>query len=370
MGTISDAKKLKFLLILGGCIVAAIIYLLVFSFDTETDETPQKIGFIILGDINEPGWNGSHYNGIKGACDEFGLELLVKDHIPENTGDCPRAAKEFIDAGAKMIVLCSFAYAAEVESMMKEYPNISFISTSTMASAKNLTSCFARMYQGRYMAGVLAGMRTKSNVIGYVAAFPNAEVCRGINAFTLGLHRVNPDAKVFVMWTNSWENPEIETVHAHRLVKECGADLLTYHQDDDATGKVAESYGLDFIAYNATLDGYSDHYLASITCSWDVYYKDILRRYLKGELLALRNAWLGVREGIINLEKYSNFVTPQMKEVINSVKDELATSNNLIFYNEIYDNQGILRCGKDQVITEYELLRNINWLVKGVEVLE
>ena len=370
MGNISDEKKLKFLLILGGCIVAAIIYLLVFSFDTETDKTQEKIGFIILGDINEPGWNGSHYNGIKGACDEFGLELLVKDHIPENTGDCPRAAKELIDAGAKMVVLCSFAYAAEVEPMMKDYPNISFISTSTMASAKNLTSCFARMYQGRYMAGVLAGMRTKSNVIGYVAAFPNAEVCRGINAFTLGLHRVNPNAKVVVMWTNAWENPEIETAHAHRLVKECGADLLTYHQDDDAVGKVAESYGLDFIAYNAMLDGYSEHYLASITCSWDVYYKDILRRYLKGELLALRNAWLGVREGIISLENYSNLVTPQMQEVINSVKDELATSNNLIFYDEIYDNQGILRCGKNQVITEYELLRNINWLVKGVEVLE
>jgi basic membrane protein A len=253
---------------------------------------------------------------------------------------------------------------------MREYPHIAFISTSTMASEKNLTSCFARMYQGRYMAGVLAGMRTKSNVIGYVAAFPNAEVCRGINAFTFGVHRVNPDAKVVVMWTNAWENPELETAHAKRLVEECGADLLTYHQDDDATGRVAESYGLDFIAYNAILDGYSDHYLASITCRWNVYYKDILRRFLKGELVAIRNAWLGAREGIIDLEHYSKLVTPEMRTVISSVKNELTFNNNLIFYDEIYDNQGNLRCAKDQVITEYELLRNINWLVKGVEVLE
>ncbi len=370
MKILDDEKKIKILFVLGGCIITAIIYISIFTIDVDNDNSREKIGFIILGDINEPGWNGSHYNGIKSACDELGLELLVRDHVTENNGECPAAAKELIEQGAKIIFLASFTYAEETEPLMKKYPQISFISTSAISEVKNLTSCFAKMYQGRYMAGVLAGMRTKSNVIGYVAAYPNSEVCRGINAFTFGLHRVNPNAKVVVMWTYDWENPTLEANHAKRLIEERGADVLTYHQDDDATCRVAESYGLDFIAYNAILEGYSDHYLASIICCWDIYYKDILRRYLKGELVALRNTWIGAREGIIELTHYSDLVTPKMITVINSVKNELAFSNNLIFYNEIYDNQGNLRCGKDQVLTEQELLSNIDWLAKGVEVLE
>ena len=183
MNVLSEKNRLKILLGLGGCIVVAIVYLLIFAFDTETDKRHDKIGFIILGDINEAGWNASHYNGIKAACEEFGLELLIRDHVKEDSGQCPAAVEELIAEGANAIFLVSFNYASEVRSLINKYPYISFINTSTLEHAKNLTSCFARMYQGRYLSGVLAGMRTKSNVIGYVAAMPNSEVCRGINAF-------------------------------------------------------------------------------------------------------------------------------------------------------------------------------------------
>lgn len=370
MGNLSEEKKLKFLLIVGGFIVTAIIYLLVFGLDVDADKSPKKIGFIILGDINEPGWNASHYNGIKAACEDFGLELLIRDNIPENTGQCPIAVEELVAEGAGIIFLMSFDYVNEIPNLIEKYPRISFVNTSTQQRAKNLTSCFAKMYQGRYMTGALAGMKTKSNVIGYVAAIPNAEVCRGINAFAFGVQRVNPNARILVMWTGSWQNEAVETEHAKILIEKYGADILTYHQDEDAVGKVAESHGVDFIAYNALLSGYSDHYLTSIICSWDVYYRDILQRYLKGELISMRNNWLGVRENVISLSEYSRRVTPEMRAYIDTIKNELTFNDNLIFYNEIYDNQGNLRCGKNQVFTEHELLSNINWLVKGVEVVE
>lgn len=370
MNALSERRRLKILLGLGGCIVATIVWLLIFAFDAELDGSRHdKIGFIILGDINEAGWNASHYNGIKSACDEFGLELLVRDHVKENSGQCPRAVEELISQGANIIFLVSFNYASEVRPIIDKYPNVAFINTTTLEQAKNMTACFARMYQGRYMAGALAGMRTKSNVIGYVAARSNSEVCRGINSFALGVQRVNPNAKVLVMWTGDWQDEETEAQHAERLIK-AGADVLTYHQDEDATAQVAEKFGVDFIGYNALLEGYSEHYLTSIICRWDLYYKDILQKYLKGELLALRNNWIGVQEGVIILSDYSALVTPQMRSVINSIYDELAGNNNLIFSGEIYDNRGELRCGKNQVISERELLRNINWLVKGVEVVE
>lgn len=370
MNFLSEKNRLKILLGLGGWIVAAIVYLLIFAFDTDIDKRNDKIGFIILGDINEAGWNASHYNGIKAACDEFGLELIVRDHVKEFSGQCPVAVEELVNEGVGAIFLVSFNYASEVRHIMDKYPNISFINTSTLEHARNLTSCFARMYQGRYLSGVLAGMKTKSNIIGYVAAMPNAEVCRGINAFTLGVQRTNPNAKVLVMWTGDWQVEDVEAEHARLLIEKYGADVLTYHQDVDVTAKVAEEHDVDFIAYNAHLEGYSDHYLAAIICHWDLYYKDILQKHMKGELFSIRDNWAGVQQGVITLADYSEAVTPKMRSMINLVYNELLYNNNLIFYDEIYDNQGKLRCGKNQVIDEKILLSDIDWLVKGVEVVE
>ena len=370
MKFLSEKRRLKILLGLGGMIVAAVVYFLIFAFDTELDKRQDKIGIIILGDIHEKGWNESHYSGIKAACDEFGLELLVRDNVPENSGQCPKAVEELATEGAGAIFLVSFHYASEVRSLMDKYPHISFVNTSTLEHARNLTSTFARMYQGRYLSGILAGLRTKSNVIGYVAAMKNSEVCRGINSFALGAQSVNPEAKVIVMWTGDWQVEDVEAEHAKHLIEKYGADVLTYHQDVDTVGKVAEQYGVDFIAYNAHLEGYSEHYLASVICRWDLYYKDILQKYLKGELFSIRDNWVGIEQGVITLSDYSTLVTSQMSLAINSAQKDLVSNKNLIFNDEIYDNQGKLRCGKNQVIDDKELLKNIDWVGKWVEVVE
>ncbi len=366
----SDESKLKILIGLGGCVVLTIIFLLVFGIDVATEDNQEKIGFIITGNVTEKGWNESHFSGMKKACEDLNLKLIYRDNIPENSGKCPQAVEELIAEGAKMIALMSFNYPTEVRPLMDKYPNVAFISMSTLEKAKNFTSCFARMYQGRYLSGVLAGMKTKSNKIGYVAAMPNSEVNRGINSFALGVQRVNPNAKIFVMWTNDWQNPEIESQHAEILIKDYGVDILTYHQNEDATGRVAEKFGVDFIGYNAVLENYSEHYLASLICRWDLFYKDILQRYLKGELVLIRNHWIGVQQDAIILSNFSDSINQKMKITLDDVRNELAENQNFIFNDEIYDNQGILRCKKNQVVGDYELLRNIHWLVRGVEVVQ
>lgn len=105
MDVLSEKRRLKILLVLGGLIVVAIVYFLIFAFDTELDKRQDKIGFIILGDIREKGWNESHYSGIKATCDDFGLELLVRDNVPENSGQCPAAIEELVAEGARAIFL-------------------------------------------------------------------------------------------------------------------------------------------------------------------------------------------------------------------------------------------------------------------------
>ncbi len=373
LGETVNIYEKKFLKILIGVVIFSIlsaIYLMNFYIDEDLEWEENKVGFIITGDINEKGWNESHYRGIKKACEGLNLQLLCRYNIPENSGKCPEAVENLISEGAKIIFLLSFNYPKEVLPLMEKYPNVTFVSTSSLEQAKNLTSCFARMYEGRYISGALAGMRTKTNSIGYVAAMPNSQVNRGINAFTLGVRRTNPDAKVFVMWTGAWQNEEVEEKNAAILIEKYNADVLTYHQNEDAVGKVAEKFGVDFIAYNALLENYSDHYLASVICRWDLFYDDILQKYLKGDLVSLRNYWIDTRQQAIMLSDYSDVIDTHSQVILSSIYTELTSGNNLIFCDEIYDNKGNLRCEENEVISDDELLKNIDWLVEGAEVVD
>ena len=253
------------------------LIMVIFNFSYEFEERREKIAFIIPGDIKVPGWNESQYRGIKTACDNFDVELIVRDKVKENSGECPATIKDLAENGAGMIFFASYAYSVEAKNLVEKYPGIAFASNSAEVHAKNMTAYFVRMYQARYLSGALAGLKTKSNVIGYVAAMPNTEVNRGINAFALGVLRTNPRAKVVVMWTGDWQDVETEKIHARRLIEEAGADVLTYHQNEAATAQVAEEFGVDFIAYNEILNGYSEHYLTSVICRWDLYYSNIIQ---------------------------------------------------------------------------------------------
>lgn len=368
MEVLSKLKNFNLLAAVVVFVITVVPTTLVINLNRELSDKREKIGFIILGDIKTPGWNESHYKGIKTACDNFGLELLVRDNVKENSGQCPAAIKDLSANGAGMIFLASYSYSIEAQNIIGHYPQTAFATNSAEVHAKNMTAYFVRMYQARYLSGALAGMRTKSNVIGYVAAMSNTEVNRGINAFTLGVQRTNPNAKVLVMWTGSWQNETTEAAHAERLIR-AGADVLTYHQDEEATALTAERFGVDYIAYNAILPIKSEHYLTSIVCRWDLYYSDMIQRYLKGELNAVKNHWLGIDRGAVMLSEFSPAVSHEMILRLDSLKQELI-NGNLIFVGELYDNAGNLRCAANEAISDDTLLENINWLVKGVEVLE
>ena len=364
-------KNRKYLYI---AVVATILILIPFvmlliDYSREFEEKSTKIGFIILGDVNEPGWNKSHYEGIKAACEKYGIELLVRDKVRENSGQCTETIKELAENGAGMIFLASYSSTVEAQNLVKEYPNIAFATNSAEVHAKNMTAYFVRVYQARYLSGILAGMKTKTNVVGYVAAMSNSEVNRQINAFTLGVHRINPQAKVLVMFTNAWQNEEVEAKNAEKLIENYNADVLTYHQDEATVCKVAEANGVNFIAYNEVLHGYTNKYLASIVCHWDLYYMDILQRYLKGEINYVKNHWIGIDRGAITIENYSSEVNDDIRDKIEEIELELM-NNKQIFSGEIYDNQGNKRCGANEAISDDLLLEDINWLVQGVEVVD
>ena len=351
--------------------VAMIIAILavILMFEAFPKRPQPKVGFITLGDIKEPGWNMSNYQGIERACEEFKLPLLVRDKVPEHGGKCAEAIKDLANEGCQLIILASFGFAREARQTIADLPQIAFSTNSAEVQLRNLTSNFVRMYEGRYLTGIIAGQQTRSGVIGYVGAMPNDEVNRGLNAFTLGVMRSNPRARVIVAWTGAWQDPDKEKENARRLVREKGADVLAYHQDDSAVPDLAEAEGVDFIGFNTPLFGYSEHHLVSILCRWDIYYSDVVRRFLREEHNANRINWLGVDRGVVMLSNYSPRVDVETRAVVESARMEFLR-DEVVFSGPLRDREGNVRCPAGEVIADDTLLKSMDWQLEGVEILD
>lgn len=345
------------------------VFATIFLFGNEKDKEPPVIGFVLTGGMRDQGWNGRLYEAMDKVAKDLGMKLLVKENVSENTGDCPIAIRELAEAGANMIFLTSYGYPEEAKDIVTDYPRIAFATIFAKYTTRNMTANFARLYQGRYLSGIIAGMRTKSNVIGYVAAMENSEVNRGINAFTLGVQRVNPSARIVVAFTGSWEDADKETANAKRLIGEVGADVITYHQNQRAVADICDSMGVDFIGYHEPLEGYSPHCLTSVVCRWEAYYSDIVHRYLKEELNREKAHWIGIEKDAVYLAPYSERVTDEMRTQVEKARQEML-EGFLVFSGEIYDNQGNLRCESGESLSDDTLLEHVDWMAKGVEVLK
>lgn len=358
----------RWLLALLGLLLVCGMLVMVFSFDAGDDHRTEKIGLILPGSGDEPGWNEVHYAGVKSACKHFGVTLLVRENVPEEADACAEAIRSLADEGAGMIFLCSYGYAEKAHEAVEAHPGIAFATHAPSPPAPNITSCFARMHQGQYLAGALAGLRTKTGVIGYVAAKQNTQVNRNLNAFALGARRMNPNARIVVAWTGEWTAPEKETENVWQLVYRAGADVVTYQQDDQAVPDTCEALGVDFISSDTLLTDYS-HHLASITCRWDIYYRHILQRYLKGELNAIRNRWIGVDEGAVHLTDVSERVGLGPGIAIANLRRNLEGFHP-IFRGPIRDMRGDLRINEGEVLCDDALIYRMDWYVEGVEFLD
>ncbi|MBE5939681.1 MAG: BMP family ABC transporter substrate-binding protein [Lachnospiraceae bacterium] len=364
----NNKKALSKLLIALIIIIPIVIIVGIALTGVKKNDVP-KIGFVITGTINDTGWNGAHYKGISYACDKLGAKLLVEENIPEDTAMCTAAIERLIDKGASMIVLSSYSYPDKAAEIIKKYPDVAFYGSASEFTFDNFTSYFGRMYQIRYLSGILAGMKTETGNIGYVAAMPNIEVIRGINAFTLGVKQVNPDATVNVIWTDSWDNEEQETVAAEKLINNKAVDLITYHQNQAFVARVADDAGIYSIGYNETVSGLSDKHLTAAIWNWKKMYYKIIREYMLGNANSVKRHWLGIDTGAVELSDYSSLVTEDEKKAIDTKINELL-SGKQIFSGEIYDNEGNLRCSPGESISDEILLEEMNWFVDGVIIYE
>lgn len=366
-----NRKHLKSLLLIAGIVVFILIIIsIIFIVMTGNKKEKQlRVGFIITGTTTEQGWNNLHYEGIKEACDELDAQLFVKENVKENEGKCEQAIRELAEDNMDIIILSSYGYVAEIADVTKEYPDITFYTSSFDHGVEGIKSYFARMYQARYLTGIIAGMQTESNTIGYVAAMPNCEVNRGINAFTLGVKRVNPDAKVVVAWSDSWDDAAKEKELATNLIDEMNVDVITYHQNQPNIVEVAEQKGIASIGYHEALEGLSDNFLTAAEFHFGSTYREILLDYSRGKSDAVDTYWIGIEQDAVGLTEYSPKVTQEIIAIIEEAKKEMMNGYD-VFSGIIYDTEHTIRCNKGETISDEQLLKYLDWYVEGVEFYE
>ncbi len=323
-----------------------------------------KAGFVYVGPVEDAGWTTAHDEGRKAMEElDFVDESTFVETVPEGA-EATRVITELVESGCNMIFTTSFGYMDPTIEVAGKYPDVKFHHCSGYKTAENSTNYFGRMYQTKYMAGIVAGTMSKSGKLGYVAPFPIPEIVRHVNAFTLGALSVNPDATVMVIWTNSWFDPVHEKEAANTMIA-AGCDLITQGTDSAGPQEAAETAGIYSIGNDSDMSFMAPTaQLTSAIWNWGVYYKDIATK-IKDNTWVNTPVWLGLDTGITSLSKFNEAVPQDLIEKLTSTKAALI-ANDDIFNGPIYDNQGELRVKEGETLNDGDKL-SIQWFVKGVK---
>ncbi len=234
---------------------------------------PVKVGYVYVSPIGDAGWTFQHDQGRKQM--EAALGGKVQSKYVENVAEGPdaeRVIREMAQSGNDIIFTTSFGYMNPTEKVAKQFPKVKFAHATGYKTGPNFANYNARFYEGRYLTGVIAGKMTKTNILGYVAAFPIPEVLQGINAFARGARSVNPKAEVRVIWVNSWYDPGKEREAALTLLSQ-NADVVTHHTDSTAVVQAAEEKGKYAFGYHSDMSKYGPKaHLTATTHQWGDYY--------------------------------------------------------------------------------------------------
>ncbi|WCM87295.1 BMP family ABC transporter substrate-binding protein [Acidovorax sp. NCPPB 3576] len=328
-----------------------------------------KAGFVYVSPITEAGWTRQHDEGRKAV--EAALGDRVRTTFVENVAegaDAERVIRDLAATGHQIIFTPSFGYMEPTLRVARDYPGVKFESITGYQTAPNVATANARYYEGRYLAGVAAGRMTRTNVAGYVAGFPIPEVLQGINAFTLGLRSVNPQATVKLVWLDVWFDPPKERDAAMALFNQ-NADVVAFHTGSTAVMAAAQERGKLAIGYHSDMRRKGpDAQILAVTHQWGGYYTDRVRAVAQGTWKS-GNLWGGVREGMIRVEGFGSKVPPAVKAEVLARQDDIAKGRFHPFRagaTPVRDNTGREVIAAGQTLGDVQILQ-MNWLVEGVQ---
>ena len=258
-------------------------------------QTKDKFCLITLHDSNSS-YDKNFIDAFNEIGTELGVDVEIKTDIPEGE-ECYNAAKEFAESGCKGIFADSFGHEEYILKAAKEYPKIQFAhATGTLAHTEkldNFHNVFAKIYEARYVTGIAAGMKLNEMIknneikeseakIGYVGAFPYAEVISGFTAFYLGAKSVCNSTTMKVRYTGSWYDEQLEKEAAEKLIDDDKCKIISQHADSQGAPNVCESKGVPNVYYNGENTQLTKSYLISQKINYKPFFKIFVEKTQKG----------------------------------------------------------------------------------------
>jgi len=334
-----------------------------------------RLAFVHVGDTADRGYTYRQHRGTTDMMAELGIS---EDQIQNFWNIAPGAAadtaiQEAIEWGADLIFATSFGHGPHMLEAAEENPDVRFFhATGNLAAGSglpNFHNYFGNMSQARYISGVAAGLRTETNVLGFVAAHPNAEVITGLTAFFMGAQSVNPDVTMYVMFMGVWNNPTLEAQLAQALIDR-GADVIGQHADSSAAQTTAEAAGVWSVGYNNDMIPMAPNaVLVSPMFDWSVYLTQAVRDVVEGRPVPA-DFLAGLDEGMVFLSDVNpNTIVAGTVEAMAEEEARIRGGWN-VFTGPIYGADGtqLLAPGEEWI----EPLSAPSWthIIQGITVVE
>lgn len=327
-----------------------------------TEEKVPKVAFVYIGVPSDGGWTKTHDEGRELVDSTFGIKSTTVENVPEGP-DAERIIEELAQ-DHNIIFTTSYGYMDPTINVAKKYPDVVFLHATGYKTADNVGTYQVKGWEASYLAGTAAGSLTEKAEMGYVGAFPIPEVIYSINAFTLAAQAINPDAKVSVVWSNTWFDPTAERQAAETLLDQ-GIDLLANYQDSPAGIQAAAERGVWGMGNDADMSEYApETYITNPVIHWGDYYVSTIQSWVDGTWKS--GAYLGgLSEGMADIAPFGKNVPAEVQAKVEEVRKSILSGDTEIFKGPIYDNKGELRVAEGESLSIEEIL-SMNWLVKGV----
>ena len=330
-----------------------------------------KIGVLYIGSASETsGYTYAHEIGIQGMANNIGLsdnQIVRKESVSDSDEKAIKAAlQDCVDKKCNVIFTTSWGYMNQTEEFAEKYPDIYFANaTGYLSNGKNFTNYFGRIYQTRYLSGIVAGLKTKTNKIGYVSAMgtDNSECTGGVDAFAIGVESVNKAAKVKVAVTNSWYAPDDEKKASDALIA-AGCDVLAQHCDTTAPQEASQDNGTWSIGYNSDMSKETPKAtLTSVIWNWSAYYTSYISSIINASYDG-KNYYGGMKENLVSLTELSSLCESDTADKIKEAKENIISGKFGVF-------DGVLKTvGKEgKTLDDATITGKINWYYHNVSLI-
>lgn len=340
---------------------------------TPAKDSTLTVGFVYVGPKDDYGYNQAHAEGAKSVAKLPGVKIREEENVPETLA-VQKTMESMINLdGAKLLFPTSFGYFdPHILKMAEKYPDVTFFHCGGLYQEgkhpKNVGSYFGYIDEAEYVAGIVAGLTTKTNKIGFIAAKPIPQVLRNINSYTLGARSVNPKATTSVIFTGDWSLPVKEAEAANSLIDQ-GADVLTAHVDSPKVIiELAERRGVFSTGYHASQATLAPKgYLTGAEWNWEKVYTDYIEKVKSGQPWAhlVRG---GFKEGYIKMSPYGPAVAEATKQKAEEARKKFLDGSLIVYAGPLKDNGGkeVIAASVKHPQTDI-VLESMNYLVEGVK---